>query len=143
MGTYQSTDMHVTVPATRIAELAQALRKEFIDIDNGGWGNFTTGWTDVELVGRFLPLTEGNESQYDEESHTIEESGDLVISGGFYGKVSWDLEEVENMYAAHGAHGIIDTMCEESPMRVRLTRNGDVLRIGGVIEYPGDVDEAL
>ena len=136
MGTYQSTEIEVTISADRIAPLAARLREEFVK--DGGWDDYMKGWTDEQLVGMFLPLSEGNESSLqDEDAYLVKEDGTIVISGGFYGKISWDNDVVEAIYAEYGATGSIDSMCEEAPMRTRF-KDGKVSQYGGVIIYPGD-----
>jgi len=128
------------VPATTAVAnpLAEAIRN-LIRTEQYN-SNFGLDWSDNTLVGQWLPYTEGNESSLDdEECFTIAESGDLRIMGGFYGKLSYDLEEVEALYAEHGAVGIIDSMCEEAPLRVRL-KDGYAWRYTGIIIYPEDED---
>ena len=133
MGVYQDFSMSVTVPADKVAALAAALR----EYEENHYTGSEQPVADAALVGGTLPLAEGFEDG-PEYSYRIAENGDVEIGTGGYGKISWDSEAVEALYAQHGATGYMEAYCEEQHYRVRWDGGPVPTRSRGVVVYPYD-----
>lgn len=146
MGVYQTATIQITVPAEHIAPLAAAIRSEIERQDGGWWYKQTVGWSDHDVAAWYLYATEGGETDPDKEYfkddvYTVQEDGSLEILAWTDGKLSYDSETVEGLYAEHMADGVIDALCEGEHFRVRLG-GGRISRHGGEIVYPTDEDRS-
>lgn len=133
MGVQSSSTINITIPAANVPALAQALR-EWADADMYG-DPAEPNATDATIVGTWLPTYEGNTDNEDE--YYVNDDGNIVIEGGFYGKQSFAAEAIEALYAQHGATGTIDVEAEGDLYRVRL-KDGKATYHVGVITYPSD-----
>jgi len=134
MGTYASSVINVSIPAANVPALAQALR-DWIKSDKYYYrDDHRVTLTDEELVGTLLVDCEGTE---EEAEYTFEPDESLDITGSYYGKLAGDVEDVERIYAQHGATGTIDVEAEGDLYRVRL-KDGKATYHVGVITYPSD-----
>lgn len=142
MGVYQSASIQLTVPAGRVAPLAAAIRERLKDDGNPWWGGKVASWSDRDVAAWLLYAAEGGEATPDndwfrDDVYTVGEDGSLEISAWSDGKLSFDSDTVEGLYADHMASGVVDALCEGENFRVRI-EGGRVSRHAGVIVYPTD-----
>lgn len=115
MGTYNTFLMDVTVPAAQVALLAAALRDEMKD-----WypQDEIAAAGDRDLVAWALFAAEGGSDDYgagpgEDFTAVIQagrEDGSVAVRSGGYGKMSFDSDVVEGLYASCGAIGRVE--CE-------------------------------
>jgi hypothetical protein len=135
MGVYQEASIYVTIPAAAVAPIAEAI------IANKSWGddpNLTEyiGRDPVRAIVEFIVCAEGGVPS-DVDYDIDDDNGDISICTSVDGKMSFDADEVETLYAQHGATGTIDGECEGEKFRARLI-NGKVRRSGGETFYTDD-----
>lgn len=135
MGVYQEGAVCVTVPAANVAALAAAIRQEIEPGYRRDWAE----QSDAEIVGTLLVMSEGFEEPESDIDWTEDENG-IRIYQSIYGKVSFDNDKIEALYAEHGATGEIEAICEGENYRVRFA-NGRTYSSAGVTIYPYDLDD--
>jgi len=136
MGVYQDFSMSVTVPAAQVAALAAALR----EYEENYFFGSEQPVSDIDIVGGTLPLAEGFEDGL-EYGYTATGEGDVEIGTGGYGKLSYDSEAVEALYARHGAIGYMEAYCEDEHYRVRWDGGPQPIRSRGVVVFPYDTGD--
>jgi hypothetical protein len=137
MGVYQTSSIDLAIPQTAVSALGAAIiaKSEWGD---GGWeAKFNAD--PVEAVVQFIVTTEGGNPidvnyQVDEDANTI------YVDAYTDGKLSFDADAVEALYAEHGVMGTIDGECEGEKFRARLV-DGEVLRSGGETFYTEDKND--
>jgi len=139
MGVYQEATISVTIPAAAVAPIAEGILKH-------------NNWTDTDLknfihrdpvgaIVEFLVCAEGgmaSDADYDVDP----DNGEIWINTYVDGKLSFDADEVELLFASNGATGTIDGECEGEKFRARLI-NGQVLRSSGETFYSDDKEDPL
>lgn len=141
MGVYQDAYINVTIPAAAVAPIAEAI------IANKSWGddpNLTEyiGRDPIRAIVEFFVCGEGglpSDADYDID----DDNGDILICTSVDGKISFDADEVEALYAQHGATGTIDGECEGEKFRARLINGGKVYRSAGETFYTDDSDDPV
>lgn len=108
-------------------------------------------WADPDLTGyigrdpvgaivEFIVCAEGgvpSDVDYDVDPDT----GEILITTWVDGKLGWGVDEVEVLYAKHGATGTIDGVCEGDKFRARFA-DGKVARSNGETFYADDDEDS-
>jgi hypothetical protein len=134
MGVYQEARLDIAIPAAAVAPITEAI------LGNENWAEvnlkgFIAREPELAMV-EFLVCAEGgmpSDVDYDVDPDT----GEICITTWVDGKLGWDAEQIEALYAKHGATGIIDGVCEGEKFRARFT-DGKVLRSEGETFYTED-----
>jgi len=137
MGVYQESRVDLAVPLTAVPAIGAAIRAK----PEWNYLGFAEEFDrdPVLAVVAFIVVTEGGSSG-STDYHVDEDSNTVYVDSYTDGKLSYDAEEVEALFAEHGATGTIDGECEGEKFRARLI-NGKVLRSGGETFYTDDTDD--
>ena len=140
MGVYQNALLDIVIPAAAVAPIGEAI------LANKNWGddpNLTEfiSRDPVRAIVEFIVCTEGGVPS-DVDYDIDDDNGDISINTYVDGKMSFDADEVEALFAEHGATGTIDGECEGEKFRARLI-NGQVLRSSGETFYSDDKEDPL
>ena len=133
MGTQNTFLMDVTVPADAVKPLAKVLWRAIGEAD--WWmGEDAAQASDVDLVawtlfsaeGGSMDYAQGPSAHFTSDIEAAREDGSVVIQSGGYGKVSYESELFEQLYAAHGATGSVECELDDgmSGRYVVVLRNG-------------------